>query len=621
MYKNHSSQENLENYLNICDQLNVAMKTALEEYNFKTESEIKTCPKNFFNYVKTKLKSDNIPSRMYYDNSVADSCEDICNLFAEYFQDSYTTYSEEERDREYFKLIPDFPSDISVSQINVHEILDALKQLDGSKGSGPDGVPPVFLKTLATELTAPLFWLFNMSLKSGCFPKNWKSSFLVPIFKSGKKSDIRNYRGIALISCIPKLFEAIVNEKIFNQIKQRITTMQHGFFKGRSTSTNLLEFVNYSLEAMDNGNHVEVLYTDFSKAFDRVDIPLLLFKLEKMGIQQTLLTWLESYLSNREQIIKFKGKTSTPIRASSGVPQGSHLGPLLFILFVNDLSFIIKHIKLLIYADDMKLFLEIKDAEDINTFKNDIMIFYTWCNKSLLQLNVKKCNSITFSRKRNIANVSIVLGDQIVEKCDRVRDLGVILDCKLTFIDHYNTIINKATNMLGFIKRFCYNFRDPYTIKTLYIAYVRSTLEYCSIVWSPYLTTHEQRLESVQKQFLLYALRKLGWTVFPLPSYEARCMLINIQTLKRRREFAMVSFINNIVSHRIDSIELLSKLNFYIPSRNLRVRQLFATKFYRTNYAKHGPINQIMGTYNKHSNVIDFTMSKTQLKHYFCALR
>lgn len=273
--------------------------------------------------------------------------------------------------------------------------------------------------------------------------------------------------------------------------------------------------------------------------------------------------------------------------------------------------------KVLIYADDIKLFLEIKDAKDIITFKEEIQIFHTWCQKSLLQLNIKKCNSITISRKQKLPDITVTLGNQIVEKCDRVRDLGVILDSKLTFTDHYNTIINRANNMLGFIKRFCYNFHDPYTIKTLYIAYVRSILEYCSIVWSPFSITHEERIESVQKQFLLYALRKLGWTVFPLPSYTARCMLINIQTLKERREFAMISFVNDIVSHRIDSIELLSSLNLYTPSRHLRNRNIFATNRHRTNYAKFGPLNQMMDTYNKHCDNIDFTMTKTKLKQYF----
>lgn len=218
---------------------------------------------------------------MQLDEKTGDNAEKICKLFATFFQEVYTTFSEEDREREYFSFIPEYSRDIRVDQVKVHEVTDALNNLDASKGPGPDGIPPLFLKSLSMELTAPLFWLFNTSLKTGNFPSTWKKSFLIPIFKSGKKSDVRNYRGIAIISCIPKLFEAIINGNLFQQIKNRITHNQHGFFKGRSTSTNLVEFINYSLNAMDNGNYVEAIYTDFSKAFDRIDIPMLLFKLEK----------------------------------------------------------------------------------------------------------------------------------------------------------------------------------------------------------------------------------------------------------------------------------------------------------------------------------------------------
>lgn len=268
----------------------------------------------------------------------------------------------------------------------------------------------------------------------------------------------------------------------------------------------------------------------------------------------------------------------------------------------------------------MKLFLEIMKDDDYETFHNEILLFNTWCFKSLLKLNVEKCNLITYSRKRNTPNLTIRLGNQHVKKCDKIRDLGVILDSKLTFVEHYNTITHKAGNMLNFIKRFGYHFQDPYTIKTLYVAYVRSILEYCSVVWSPYLKSHEERIESIQKQFLLYALRKLGWTVFPLPSYKARCMLINIQTLKQRREYAMVAFVNDIVSQRIDSTKLLSKLNFYAPNRQLRHRNLFTLDRYRTNYAKFSPLNQMMSVYNEHCEMIDLSMPRTKLKSYFNSL-
>ena len=219
---------------------------------------------------------------MQYEDFASTDSKQICNKFASFLQTVYKN-SDEVRDFEYFSHLHEQINNVSVKQTTVQEILATLKEL-ASKGPGPDGIPPSLMKNLAPAFVKPLFWLFNLSLTSGQFPSVWKKSFLIPIFKSGKRSDIKNYRGIAIISCIPKLFEAIVNQKIFNQVKNRITCNQHGFYKGRSTTTNLLEFVDFSLASMDRGNFVETLYTDLSKAFDRVDISILMSKLKKTEI-------------------------------------------------------------------------------------------------------------------------------------------------------------------------------------------------------------------------------------------------------------------------------------------------------------------------------------------------
>lgn len=612
------TREQLENeYADLCEQFNFAISAAQETYNRKIERDLKTNPKNFFSYVKHKSKSDNFPSSMFLEDKIGNNSSEKCNLFAEFFESVYTTFNENDRDYAYFSHLVDSQLEISIRKITEQEVKSALKGVNSNKGPGPDGIPPVMVKTLAEELAKPLFLLFNHSLTSGKFPEEWKRSFLVPIFKTGKKSDIKNYRGIAIISCIPKLFESIVNQKMFNQVRNIISESQHGFFKGRSTASNLLHFVSYTLNAMDHGNIVHTLYTDFSKAFDRVDIPMLLFKLKKAGIDSSLLRWLESYLTGRIQIVKFEGSLSKPINVISGVPQGSHLGPLLFILFINDIYALLKQLKVLTYADDMKLFMEVQSPSDVVVFQNEVDIFYEWCSKSLLKLNIKKCNTISYTRKHSVLNICIKLDNQSVAKCDRMRDLGVILDSKMTFVEHYNAITHKAKNMLSFIKRFTYNFNDPYTLKTLYISYVRSLLEYCSVVWSPHLVTYEDRIESVQKQFVLFALRKLGWSTFPLPSYESRCMLINLDTLKKRREFAALAFVNDITSNRINCSYLLQSLNFYVPGRILRTRSIFAENPCRTNYAKNSPINRIMSIYNRNCEVIDLTMSKSALRKSF----
>lgn len=617
-YKRNRNDSNLAFYLSICDQLNLEIKRAHESHINKIESNIKSDPKSFYEYVKDKQKSNNFPSNMQLNEKVGNNSDDISNLFADFFQNIYTTHENNIRDYDYFSFLPEPTKDIAAENISPIEILQRLETLDPSKSAGPDGLPPVLLKSLSKELVKPLFWLFNSSLKSNYLPHIWKESFLVPIFKSGKKSDIKNYRGIAILSCIPKLFESIINDKIFSQVKCLITCNQHGFFKGRSTTTNLLQFVTFSINAMDREHYVETLYTDFSKAFDRVDIALLLFKLGRLGFNPGLLKWIQSYLSDRTQRVRFEHSISTKIiEVTSGVPQGSHLGPLLFILFVNDVERVLNRLNVLIYADDMKLFLEICNSADLVVFQNEIDVFHNWCQKNMLEINVKKFVSISFTRKYTVEPTAIYLNKIPVERCKQVRDLGIILDSKLCFNDHYNNIIYKASNKLGFIKRFSYHFNDPYTIKALYVTYVRPLLEYCSIVWAPYHETHINRIESVQKQFLLFALRKLGWTTLPLPSYESRCLLINLVGLKKRREFAMIAFINDVISQKVDSAVMLENLNFYAPTRQLRNRNLFYIKYQRTDYGINGPINRMMSCYNSYCEAIDITMNRSKLKHVF----
>jgi hypothetical protein len=199
-----------------------------------------------------------------------------------------------------------------------------------SKGSGPDGIPPRILKSCSDGFKRPLTLLFNKSLSEGVFPESWKRSYVVPIFKGGKRNLIENYRGIAILSAMPKLFELLVFDSLFFHLKSSIAAVQHGFFKGRSAVSNLMEFASLCIRRMEEGIQTDAVYTDFSKAFDRINHLILLAKLRSYGIVSKLNSWFSSYLKGRTQTVRICKHESEVIYVKSGVPQGSHLGPLLF---------------------------------------------------------------------------------------------------------------------------------------------------------------------------------------------------------------------------------------------------------------------------------------------------
>jgi hypothetical protein len=261
-----------------------------------------------------------------------------------------------------------------------------------------------------------LFYIFNKSLATGSFPDNWKKSFLTPFYKSGGRGNVANYRGIAILSFIPKLFEKIVCDKLNLKLTSNFHNEQHGFTQNRSINSNLMVYTKFIFDVMENKSQVDSIYTDFSKAFESVDHKILIKKLLALGFSGNILNWISSYLSGRSQNVRFLGKISNSILVTSGVPQGSHLGPLLFNLFICDLSIILKDINHLFYADDLKIYHEIKTLEDAQFLQNKLNDLDNWCNFNKLKLNVEKCHSISFSRKpvKNVFSYS--LGNKILDK-------------------------------------------------------------------------------------------------------------------------------------------------------------------------------------------------------------
>lgn len=229
----------------------------------------------------------------------------------------------------------------------------------------------------------------NRSLKDGVFPNQWKISRVVPVFKKGDPSNIKNYRPISILSCCSKLFESLVCPLLANHVKSILHSAQHGFRRGRSVETNLIEFLSYLSTVVDGGGQVDGVYTDFSSAFDKVSHSLLIMKLESVGIAGCMLDWFRTYLNNRTQTVSAAGFISETYRARSGVPQGSHLGPVLFNIFINDIVSEIHHCRFLLYADDLKLYTTVSTAQDAKLLQGDIDRISVWCERNGMVLNSK----------------------------------------------------------------------------------------------------------------------------------------------------------------------------------------------------------------------------------------
>lgn len=456
--------------------------------------------------------------------------------------------------------------------------------------------------------------MFNHSLQSGVFPTRWKASYIRPIHKKGDRSIIENYRGIAILSAIPKLLDKIMADRLASQMVTIISDNQHGFMRGRSSATNLLLFSNFLINGIESGHQIDAAFTDFSKAFDRVNIDILCKKLIKIGFDVHFVDWIRSYLSGRTQFVKFFGFCSEFFSVTSGVPQGSHLGPLLFILFLNDIYSVTDVDTLFLsYADDCKVARVIKNVHDFVILQRDINSINNWCIDNHLLLNIQKCNCMTFSRKSFPFIYNYSIGNIELARISEYVDLGVKFDQTVTFNSHINMIVSKSNKTLGFIKRNTKDFNDPYALKLLFTSFIRSILEYCSVVWNPFYRVHIDRLEGVQRRFTRYALSKMPWSD-GLPSFQIRNRCLCLNSLLQRRNISCAIFTHDVISGRINCSPLLSKLNFSVPNRSLRHYHLLNLAFHRTNYGMHEPINDMCRTFNEFYSLYDFGVSRDNFR-------
>ena len=470
-----------------------------------------------------------------------------------------------------------FSTDANLTDFYVSEdtVRRLLQDLVVSKACGPDGLSARILRECANELAVPLCKIFRMSVRKGIFPEQWAEANIVPVHKKGSRKDPNNYRSISLLPLCAKVFEKIVCDQLFQHAQPYLSSLQHGFIQHRSCSSNLACFLSHGWTAIQDKAQLDVVYTDFSSAFQSVNHRLLLHKLQEMyGLNGNALKWLTSYLGRRKQRVVLNGKVSDWVPATSGTPEGGHLSPLLFALFVNDLPCVIST-NCLMFCDDVKIFHKIISPKDVITLQKDLDAVARWAADWRLKLNASKCKAFKITLRRKFIDSSYTIDGTKLENVKTIRDLGVLLDQKLTFEDHVNATVAKANRALGLLirtlqsaSRRC-NFSKRSALAA-FNANVRPILEYCSVIWAGAAKTHLVRVERVQHRFLMWLASHTN-PHCPSLEYEQLLVFYDVRPLRARRVQGDVLFLTKLFRGLISSSYLLECFSLHVPSRITRV--------------------------------------------------
>lgn len=509
--------------------------TAIKKFHDAKELELirKGNLRCFYKFVNSKTTCrSGISDIRCPDGSLTSDAQHKCEILNNYFSSVFTTDNGSSP-----TLVSRTPSaniNLNAVEFTPHTVFSTLSKLKPSYSSDPDNITNILLKSCASALSIPLSHIFDTSFKDGVIPSSWKTASVTPIYKKGCTSDPNNYRPISLTSTCCKAMERIINASIHKYLASYhlISGSQHGFLSRRSTATNLLECITDWAYNIENRLVNDVIYFDFRKAFDSVSHPKLIDKLQAYGIKGHLLRWLSCFLTDRSQCVKIGDATSTPSRVTSGVPQGSVLGPTLFLIFINDLcdSLDDLDVKYKLFADDLKMYAPSKPNSVSSDMATALLRIESWCDTWQMNLAHDKCFCIRVCGKSSSSSPpsSYLLHNDPLKICNSVKDLGVVVDCHLNFSEHISAMIRKAMTRSRLILK-CFSSRNHSLLVKAFTTYVRPLLEYCSVVWSPHLRCLSDKIESVQRHF---TKRLPGLRAKP---YGDRLSILGLQSLESRR--------------------------------------------------------------------------------------
>lgn len=611
MYKKTRKQVWYEKY-DICRRLVKGLYGIdMRAYYRAIEQSLFHKPQQFWKYVNRHTR-DNNDSICLIEGSVRYSDpHEVANKFASHFSTCFTAPTKRADPGEFN---PGVLETFFFDRVETDDIVQALRKLKPKRSFGADGIPAFVVKGCSDLFVPILHHLFNLSLRTGVFPTIWKEAIVVPVHKSGSVTTAGNYRPVSMLCSFSKVFEIVIHSRLFAYVRNKLCSAQHGFITGKSVETNLVEYLTQCVPYVMERGQVDTVYFDLTKAFDRVSHRLLLHKLGMYGICGKMKSWFQSYLTGRWNTVSVLNSNSTSYTSLSGVPQGSNLGPLLFLLFVNDIANNVVSTNILMYADDIKLFVRIRDISDCYLLQRDIISICRWCQENDLLINPVKTKVLTLSRKKDPVIFDYAIGNSRIARVTSIRDLGVYVDSTLSFTEHAVNLVSTTTRLLGILCRITKHFTSYHCLLRLYLSIIRPRLEFASVVWNCLPELYCMKLENVQRRLVRVIYdRYIGRRQYY--EYSAILSELKIDTLYSRRCVRDVMFLFKVVNGMITCDQFLPTLCFNVPSRRCR-KVLY---FYPVGQCKSSPSSRLQIAFNKLSSDVDLFTNFVTFKRFVVA--
>lgn len=483
-------------------------------------------PKLFYRHMKNILSNPVTIPEIQRDGEKLTSL-DASEEFGKFFASTFEKHEEE--------FVTNTSKDITV--ITEDEVTRAIDTLKSNKPAGSDGIHPIIIHNCRQTLVPILACIFNQSLKESRCPAEWKHAMVTPIFKSGNRFNVENYRPISITSVLSKIMEVIIRNRIEEQFMIRgiLDNGQYGFTPKRSCFLNLLVSTTNWLSAIDKGQCVDIVYFDLQKAFDKIPHHILLNNLHNFGIQNSEVLWTKDWLSNRTMTVRLGEQMSSDFLVTSGVPQGSILGPFLFRFHMFGQP-LFEGSKLMKFADDCKLYSAFNpnDIEAVQAMQRDIDAFTNWVTTDLkMKLNGSKTKVIHLGR--NNPKTTYYVHGVTITATDHHNDLGIIMSTDLKFRKHHQMVCSSAMRTLGMIKKTFGQLTSKQFLH-VYKTYIRPKVEYVTSVAAPFGEAEKSLIENVQKR----SMKLIRWTprekeIIGSMTYEDCLKYLNLTTLRIRR--------------------------------------------------------------------------------------